>query len=121
MPPIGDYLTFIRIPLFNSSWEKLGLDDKEAARLEQELIRDPLAGAVVAGAGGLRKMRFAPLGAGKSGGVRVCYSFFPEHGLVLLVMAYGKTRKENLSPDDKKVIARLLKEFERALSANGPE
>ena len=121
MPPISDYLSFVRIPLFNSSWEKLGLDDVDAARLEQELIRDPFVGTVVTGAGGLRKMRFAPPGSGKSGGVRICYCLFPEHELVLLVVAYGKTRKSDLSPDDKKVIARLLKEFEKAISGDESE
>jgi hypothetical protein len=121
MPPIGDYLTFVRIPLFNSSWEKLGLDDADAARLEQEIIRYPLVGAVISGTGGLRKMRFAPPGSGKSGGVRVCYVLFPEHELVLLVVAYGKTRKADLSSAEKKLIARLLKEFEEAISGAEPE
>jgi len=102
--------------LFNTSWESLGLEDSDAARLEQELIRNPLAGAVISGTGGLRKMRFALPGAGKSGSVRVCYSYFPEQELILLVVAYGKNQKADLSRAEKKAIAQLLREFEQRIS-----
>jgi len=46
------------------------------AELADRLAGDPLAGDVMPGLGGVRKMRFAPKGRGKSGGFRVVYYVF---------------------------------------------
>ena len=77
----------------------------------------PKSSPVVAGAGGLRKLRFAPKGwsRGKSGVVRVCYAYFEEHWTVLLVMAYGKGRKESLAVDEKQGIKRYLAQIQKWL------
>ena len=115
MPPMNQYPTFILTPPFDEDWSGLGLDDADLARLEQQLIANPQAGAVVGGTGGLRKVRFAPLGRGKSGGVRVCYAHFGRHFLFLLVAAYGKTQKSDLTPAEKRAIARMISEYERNL------
>ncbi len=50
-------------------------------------------------------------GSGKSGGARVCYAFFPHHGKVLLVTAFGKSEKVNLSTSEKRELADLLKRY----------
>ena len=47
--------------------------DDEYRLLQNALWRDPMMGDVVRGGGGIRKMRFAVEGRGKSGGVRVIY------------------------------------------------
>lgn len=111
MPPIGDFLAFFAAAAFTASWEKLGLNDQDLVRLQQQIIDDPTAGDVVAGTGGLRKMRFAPAGGGKRGGVRVCYTLFPDRGTVYLVTAFGKSRKTDLSPAEKKATAAMISEF----------
>jgi hypothetical protein len=77
MPPIGDWLTFRWFAPFEAEWVELGLGDEDLARLQAGLVADPAAGDVVPGTGGVRKVRFAPAGRGKSGGVRVCYSTSP--------------------------------------------
>lgn len=84
MPPMDEWLTFINTAVFDQQWAALGLGDEDLSRLQQALIEDPEAGNVVSGTGGLRKVRFAPPGSGKSGGVRVGYGYFPGHGIVLL-------------------------------------
>ena len=43
----------------------------DRADLIDTLARDPTAGDVIPGLGGVRKLRFAPKGRGKSGGFRV--------------------------------------------------
>ena len=45
------------------------------------------------GTGGLRKMRFAFEGAGKSGSVRECYVDFVIHETVYLITVYPKNKK----------------------------
>jgi len=47
------------------------LDDDSYARFQAMLIRNPEAGDVIQGTGGLRKIRVAASGRGKRGGARV--------------------------------------------------
>jgi hypothetical protein len=111
MPPISEWLGFFHANGFDGDWEGLDLTDEDLARLQQVLVDDPEAGDVIKGTGGLRKVRFAPPGSGKSGGARVCYAHFPDYGLILLVMAYGKSRTADLTPAQKKAIAKQLEGF----------
>ena len=62
-----------------------------------EIMANPAAGAVIPRADGLRKIRFARRGAGKSGGVRVCYANIGGHGIVLLACVYAKGRQADLT------------------------
>lgn len=59
------------------SWLKLAkyLDDAAFSELQSELMRNPEAGDVIAGTGGLRKMPFMDKrrGKGKRGGLRVIF------------------------------------------------
>jgi hypothetical protein len=53
--------------------EKLGATTRDIVQMEQGIIADPSRGEVIPGVGGLRKIRFACGGAGKSGGGRTIY------------------------------------------------
>jgi hypothetical protein len=115
MPPISEWWKFVRSAAFDEDWGNLGLDDKDLARLELALVTDPSAGDVIAGTGGLRKLRFARPGEGKSGSCRVCYAFFVDHGIVLLVFIYGKSAKTDLTPKEKAYVKQLLDGYRAAL------
>ncbi|WP_145175333.1 type II toxin-antitoxin system RelE/ParE family toxin [Rubripirellula lacrimiformis] len=73
-------------------------------------MSDPEGPPIIAGTGGLRKVRFAIAGSdqGKSGGVRVCYAYFAAYHIVLMLMAYPKNRKDNLSASEKAGIKKYL-------------
>ena len=45
--------------------------------LQEAIVKDPEIGALVKGAGGIRKFRMGTKGKGKSGGVRVFYLDVP--------------------------------------------
>jgi hypothetical protein len=79
---------------------------------------DPERPPVVPGTRGLRKIRFAPKSwqAGKRGGARVCFAYFKQYGLVALVLAYDKGRKDTLSSDEKRVIRARIQEIEMFLA-----
>jgi hypothetical protein len=62
------------------------------------LAMNPLAGDVVAGSGGLRKVRWCRAGMGKRGGTRVIYYNTLTDGHIWLLMAYTKAKFDNLSP-----------------------
>lgn len=96
----------------------LNLDDDMWA-LFATIMVSPESAPVVAGTGGLRKLRFAPptWKSGKRGALRVCYAYFPKHAIILLVMAYGKNEKETLSAAEKKGIKQYLEQAEKWLDS----
>lgn len=65
-------VTFVESPLFNKHVHDY-LTDDEYGGFQYFLAANPDVGAVVRGSGGVRKVRWARRGAGKSGGVRVLY------------------------------------------------
>ena len=85
--------TFIILPEFDKNWKSMGLSDEDLRRLENLILQDPEAGALMQGTGGLRKLRFAFENRGKSGSARVCYVDFVLRETVFLITAYPKKRK----------------------------
>ena len=73
------------------------LNDKARKELINSLASDPMQGEKMKAAGSFRKLRWALLGRGKSGSVRVI-TFFSDGGLpVFLITLFGKNEKANLS------------------------
>ncbi len=60
------------------------LDDLSDARLQGFLRARPDVGTLVVGTRGLRKLRWAVAGRGKSGGVRVIYSWAVARDVLLM-------------------------------------
>ena len=65
--------------------------------MQNVLVEDPERGDVIKGGGGIRKLRHALPGRGKSGGVRVIYYWPKDDCLVYLLVVYPKSRKDNLT------------------------
>jgi mRNA-degrading endonuclease RelE of RelBE toxin-antitoxin system len=78
------------------------LSVEDRADLIDTLARDPMAGDVMPGLGGVRKLRFAPKGRGKSGGFRVIYYVLTESQPILALLIYGKNEQGDLSPAQRK-------------------
>lgn len=66
--------TVIETHEFITQAKKL-LSGEERTSVISELGKNPLAGDVIKGTGGFRKLRIARQGSGKSGGYRVIYFF----------------------------------------------
>ena len=62
---------FFSLKEFDTLWKGIGFDDGDLRELETFLIVNPQYGKVTSGTGGLRKMRWALPGMGKSGGIRI--------------------------------------------------
>jgi hypothetical protein len=92
-------LTFIQLSGFANEWRHFRLDDEDLRVMERILLARPESGATVAGAGGLRKMRFAPPSrrSGKSGAYRVAYAYFATSGVILLLAIFAKADQTNLT------------------------
>ena len=115
-----DILHFVEEDDFGSDWKDLGLNDEDdLSALQVMIMANPRGAPIVRGTGGLRKMRFAPdsWNSGKSGAARVCYAYFEKHWTVLLLMAYGKGAKENLSNSECLAIKKYLKTVEKYLDS----
>lgn len=113
-----DLLHFVYLDEFQDDWKQIfGNDEDEEAlwALEILIMSDPLVGAVVRGTGGLRKVRFGTEQDGKRGANRICYAFYPEHHLVLMVMAYGKNRRVDISSLEREGIKEYLQQVQKWL------
>ena len=66
------------------------------------------------GTGGVRKVRWAREGKGKSGGVRIIYFYYNEGIPLYLLTLYGKSEKDNLSAGEQNDLAKLVNLLVRA-------
>lgn len=73
------------------------LSDEEYTALQEHLCETPEAGDLVRGSGGVRKLRWARAGSGKSGGVRICYYARTRRGQILMLVIYAKSTRDSLS------------------------
>jgi hypothetical protein len=104
------YRTFKYLAGFVSEWARLGLDDDDLRELEMLILSSPDAGQVMAGTGGLRKIRFSPSRwhRGKSGALRIGYAHDAGLEKVLVLAVYAKKDKANLTPLERREIKRVL-------------
>lgn len=72
-------------------------NDEERLEFVGFIASNPEAGDVMAGSGGVRKVRWSRSGTGKRGGVRVIYYFHDESIPLFLLTVYPKNQKDNLS------------------------
>ena len=74
------------------------------------LRQNPEAGDVIAGTGGLRKIRFANSrrGKGKRGGLRVIYYWWVGGRQFWLFTLYDKDEMDDLTAKEKKVLKEFL-------------
>ena len=113
---------FIITKEFDQLWENLNLTDSDLSELQAFLCENPDAGDVMEGTAGVRKLRWALKGRGKSGGARVIYLdiLFAEH--IYLITVFPKNEKANLSMQERNVIKSLvlaIKKAERELKNEG--
>lgn len=104
--------TFIELPPFERLREEY-FDDQSFKDLQNEMMRDPLTGAVIQGTGGLRKIRYRDerRGKGKRGGLRVIYYWKDANNQFWLFTVYDKDQTDDLTATQRKALKQRL-EFE---------
>jgi mRNA-degrading endonuclease RelE of RelBE toxin-antitoxin system len=98
-------MTVVEVDPFAATAARAGLSEEERQQLTIYLAQNPAAGDLIPGTGGLRKLRWAGKGKGKSGGFRVIYYHFNEAIPVYLLAVYPKSQQVDLTPEQK---ARLI-------------
>lgn len=99
-------LTFIETPHFTrqiAEW----VGDGEYRPFQQQLLEDPERGDLLVGCRGLRKVRMALGGRGKSGGARVIYLYLPEDHVLYLFLLFKKSDHANLSKSQRNQLGDL--------------
>ena len=99
--------TVAETPTFSRQAERL-FSEEEKGELISFLAENPLAGDVIPDTGGVRKVRFAASGRGKSGGARVIFYFLDDSLPLYALLVYAKGEKANLSPEDKRAASALV-------------
>ena len=98
--------TVAETPTFTRQASKLFTED-ERRELIDFLAANPTAGDVMPGTGGVRKLRFGASGTGKRGGGRVIYYYLGEDSPLYALLAYGKSARTDLTPDERRMVASL--------------
>lgn len=101
---------FVELPAF-AKFRADYLDDEGFRGLQQSMLKNPEAGDVIEGTGGLRKLRHGDprRGKGKRSGLRVIYYWWDGGRQFWLFTLYDKDEMENLTADEKKVLKGMLK------------
>ena len=106
---------FIMTPVFDRIWKELALTEEDLMDLQNIIMENPQAGTPLEGAPNVRKMRYAINNKGKSGGLRVFYIHFVIKEIIVLLLAYPKSKKTNLSQSETNMLNKYAKEIERSL------
>ncbi|MEO6697392.1 MAG: ATP-binding protein [Gammaproteobacteria bacterium] len=112
-PPMAykiGFMEFIETRTFTRMVTSL-LSDDEYRELQNELLDDPERGDIIKGGGGIRKLRYAVPGRGKSGGLRVIYYWVKDNHQIYMLVVYPKSRKDNLSDKETAVLRNYVKEL----------
>jgi len=100
-------MVILETSIFTRQIVKL-LTDEEYRQLQNALVKRPDQGVVIPGSGGLRKIRWALPGRGKSGGARVIYFWAVRQERLLLLLIYSKNEQDDLTPDQVKLLRQLV-------------
>lgn len=104
---------FVYTEPFRKCWKAIGLSEDDLKKLEDILLENPQLGDVIEGTGGARKMRIQIENRGKSGGGRVIYVDVFEKEKLYFLLAYPKNVQDNLTPDQKKQVRKLVEAIKK--------
>lgn len=104
---------FIEATSFTEAVTEYFADDADYQEFQITLLENPEKGDVITGCGGLRKVRWRhrKRGKGSSGGLRIIYLHVPEVTQFFLLDVYSKDEADDLSNDERKLLARLAQEY----------
>lgn len=84
------------------------LSDEEYRGLQSYLLQKPDAGDIVRGSGGVRKVRWAKAGQGKSGGLRAIYYWKKSDHEIWMLTLYSKSERATIAGHQLKQIAEAI-------------
>lgn len=109
--------TVVEMPAYLKAAKQCGMTNEEMKLTVDTVSASPKTGDLIVGSGGLRKVRIAGRGKGKSGGYRVVTYFAgKESEPVFLVWVFSKGDTANLTDEQ---VARLSEGMKAVSAATG--
>ena len=102
-------MRFVETSIFTRAVRDAVSDD-EYRSIQAAIMLRPEQGAIIRGTGGLRKLRWSGKGHGKRGGLRLIYYWHRESETIYMLYVYAKNIQEDLTPEQRKVLSRLVRE-----------
>lgn len=99
--------TVVELPGYIAKSSKI-MSKAERAAVIELVASNPECGDMIVGTGGVRKVRFAREGRGKSGSYRIVYYFCNDTIPVFLITCFSKSDKGNISKSEKNTIKKLV-------------
>ncbi|WP_343855766.1 type II toxin-antitoxin system RelE/ParE family toxin [Aliiglaciecola litoralis] len=103
-------MVIIETPIFTKHIIRLMSDD-EYKDLQEALVIKPDMGMLIKNTGGLRKVRWALGGRGKSAGIRIIYYWMSQDEQLFMLFAYPKNIQENLTDAQTKALSQIVKRW----------
>jgi hypothetical protein len=92
--------TVVAMPAFLRDVAEQGLSEGALSEIVSYMARRPMAGDLMPGTGGARKVRVKGRGKGKSGGYRLIAYYGAEDVPVFLLVLFSKGDRDNLSREE---------------------
>ena len=105
------FLEFVFLPSFERTSNGV-LSDEDIRELERELLVEPRKGPVMRDTGGVRKVRAAIEGRGKSGSARAIYLYVEAREKIYFLLCFPKNEQGNLTPEQTRRIRMLVAQLE---------
>lgn len=102
-----DLITIVETNVFYRECRKV-LTEDQAEEMKGFLAFNPIAGDLIPGLRGIRKLRWTMNQKGKSGGVRIIYFFYDKDLPLFLLDIYSKSARTDLKPQEKKLLNKLI-------------
>lgn len=102
-------MVIVETSIFTRRIDEL-LTGDEYRLLQSELVYRPDLGRIIPGSGGLRKLRWALPGRGKSGGARIIYYWVVDKNTILMLYAYAKNELSDLTPKQVESLRKVVEE-----------
>jgi hypothetical protein len=108
--------TVVELARYSRSADRL-FTEVERAEVAVLIAHAPMAGDLIVGTGGIRKIRVPFDGRGKSGGARVIYYLHDERHPILLIDVFAKNEKSDLSAAERAALSSVVKKIKAAFRA----
>ncbi len=95
--------------------KKRKLSSVDFEDFKRNLAANPEQGDVIAGTGGVRKVRLRSTAKGKSGGFRVCYLNIEDRLIIFFLFIYSKNEQENLTQMEKVELKQIVEAIKKRI------
>jgi mRNA-degrading endonuclease RelE of RelBE toxin-antitoxin system len=115
----GRPVVVVEVPPFADRAGRVWTDD-EREQFTDFIARNPEAGNVIPGTGGLRKVRWKQRARGRRGGTRVIYYFHDDTAPLFLLTVHAKSQKADLTHSERKRMTALTATVKAMIRGKGP-